>query len=117
MKKVILLIILLVTVSTTFGQKIKTQQKKINHFVEAATKEYDLNKDQVKELVEFRTEMVQSYLDLNKAVKEGLSKENRKVKSQEISKTFNTKFIKLVGKSYKEIAPFLAKMREELKNI
>ena len=54
---------------------------------------------------------------LNKAVKEGLSDDEKKAKNQEISKSFNAKLTKLVGKSYKEIEPFLNKMREELKSV
>lgn len=116
MKK-LLVFVLFLTVSVTFGQNIKTQQKKIEYFVEAATKEFNLSADQTKELLVFRTEMAQSYLDLNKAVKEGLSDDEKKAKNQEISKSFNAKLTKLVGKSYKEIEPFLNKMREELKSV
>ena len=45
------------------------------------------------------------------------SLDEKKAKNQEISKAFNAKLTKLVGKSYKEIEPFLNKMREELKSV
>ena len=117
MKRIILTLVVLLTVTVTFGQN-KWQQKQIKHFVDAAQTEYKLDDAQAKELTEFRTEMVVAYSALQKKVKAGdITKEEKKEKGKEISKTFNNKLIKLTGKSYKELVPFMKKMREELKNL
>ncbi|MCL7752628.1 hypothetical protein [Polaribacter sp. Z022] len=117
MKKIFLTLLLVVAFTTTYGQN-KWQEKQINHFVKAAQTEYNLNDDQVKELTKFRTEMVLSYSSLQKKVKSGeITGDQRKQKGKEISKTFNRKFIKLTGKSYKDLAPFMNKLRKEIKNL
>jgi molecular chaperone DnaK (HSP70) len=115
MKRIILGLLFLFTVSVTFGQN-KWQQKQINYFVEEATKEYNLNEDQVKELHEARVEMVTAYSDTQKQSKDGtLSDEDRKEKGKEIAQNFQKTLTKITGKSYKEFSPFLQRMREELK--
>ena len=48
MKQIIIALVLIGSITTAFGQN-KWQQKQINYFVEAATKEYNLNEGQVKE--------------------------------------------------------------------
>ncbi|WP_298363610.1 hypothetical protein [uncultured Lutibacter sp.] len=117
MKRIILTLVFLVTVTVTFGQN-KWQQKQIKHFVEAAQTEFQLSEAQGAELTNFRTEMVLAYSDLQKKSKAGeITKEEKKLKGKEISKIFNKKFIKLTGKSYEDLAPFMDKMRQELKTL
>ncbi|WP_303317290.1 hypothetical protein Q4Q34_01585 [Flavivirga abyssicola] len=117
MKKIILLLLVVSFSATTYGQS-KWHEKQNDYFVEQAGKEFGLKKDQKEELKEKRMEMVMSFVNSNKAVKNGeLTKEQRKEKTREASKNFNSYFAELVGKPYAEIAPFLKKMREEIKNL
>ena len=107
MKRIILTLIVVLTVSVTFGQN-KWQQEKINYFVEAAVKEYNLNEDQKAELIDFRTKMVMDYSNAQKAKKAGeATQEETKVKYKSYGNAFHNSFIKLTGKSYKELKPFL----------
>ena len=79
MKRIILTLVFLVTVTVTFGQN-KWQQKQIKHFVEAAQTEFQLSEAQGAELTNFRTEMVLAYSDLQKKSKAGeITKEEKKV--------------------------------------
>lgn len=116
MKKLAFVFLLFLTVTATFGQN-KWQQNQINHFVDAAVKEYSLNEDQKKELSEIRTTVVMAYHNSNQQVKDGAITEDEK---KEITKTasnvFNKAFIQMTGKSYKELEPFFQRMQKELKN-
>jgi hypothetical protein len=115
MKKIILTIVLLVTVSVSFGQ-VKWQQDKIDQFVDAAVKEYKLDDSQKETLNTSRTTMFMGYLDLQKKRKSGeLSQEEGKSISKKLASDFHNALIKLTGKSYKELKPFLQRMRKELK--
>ncbi|WP_111706178.1 hypothetical protein [Lutibacter citreus] len=117
MKRIILTLVLLVTVTVTFGQN-KWQQKQINHFVNATKTEFNLDDAQTKDLTSFRTAMVLDYFSLQKKAKANeITKDEKKAQSKEISTTFHNKLIKLTGKPYKELVPFMNKMREELKNL
>lgn len=117
MKQIILTLVVLFTVTVSFGQN-KWQQKQINHFVDAAQTEFNLDDAQVKELTSFRTDMVLDYSALQKKVKAGeITEDEKKAQGKEISKTFNKKLIKLTGKSYQELAPFMDRLRKEIKNL
>lgn len=117
MKKILLVLLVLMVTQTTIGQN-KWQQKQINYFVEEATKEYDLNKSQVKDLKKARLEMVTGYSNLSKISKEGkISDEEKKEKGKVIGQDFQKKMIEITGKTYKEITPFFKRMRIELKNL
>jgi predicted negative regulator of RcsB-dependent stress response len=117
MKKIILTLLVVMSFTFTYGQG-KWQEKQNDYFVEAAAKEYDLSDDQKVELKETRLEMVKSFMDSNQKSKSGeITKDEMKASNREASKTFNSAFAKLTGKPYKELAPFLKKMREELKNL
>lgn len=117
MKRILLTLLVVLSFSFTYGQG-KWQEKQNNHFVEATAKEYNLNDDQKEELRETRMEMVKSFMDSNKKSKSGkITNDEKKELNREASKTFNSAFSKLVGKPYKEVAPFLKRMREELKEL
>lgn len=117
MKKIILLLLTVVSFSTVYGQS-KWHEKQNNYFVEQAAKEYNLSDDQKVELKKNRMEMVTAFISTNSALKSGeITKEERKEKTSEASKIFNSYFSQLVGKPYAEVAPFLKRMREELKNL
>ncbi|WP_339882631.1 hypothetical protein [Polaribacter vadi] len=117
MKKIVLTLLLVVAFSTTYGQN-KYQERQNKYFVEAAAKEFNLNKDQQKELAEVRTTMVLAYGESNSAMKEGtITKEEMQEKNKEASRNFNNAVIKMTGKTYKELAPFFKRMRDELKNV
>lgn len=117
MKKIILTLLLVVAFSTSYGQN-KYQERQNKYFVEAAAKEFSLSEKQQEKLAEIRTEMVLSYGETQKMLKAGdITKEEKQAKNREASKAFNNAVIKLTGKNYKELAPFFARMRKELKEV
>lgn len=117
MKKLIL-VLLMVTSFAGVNAQNKTQEKKINYFVDAAVTEFQLNKDQQKELLAARIAYIDNFMAIMKDAKDGaISDEEKKTKNNELSQSFNQKLIKITGKTMNEIQPFLTRMREELKNI
>lgn len=60
MKQIILTIVVFFTVAVSFGQD-KYQMKKVNYFVEAAQKEYSLDKTQRKDLLDARIAYFKEY--------------------------------------------------------
>ncbi|TGV01885.1 hypothetical protein [Flavivirga rizhaonensis] len=118
MKKIVLILLVVVSFSTTTYGQSKWHEKQNNYFVEQAGKEFGLKNDQKKELKEKRMEMIMSFVNSNKALKNGeLTKEQQKEKRREASKKFNSYFSQLVGKPYAEVEPFLKRMRDEIKNL
>ncbi len=116
MKK-ILLIMLFLTVSMSFGQD-KYQMKKINYFVDAAQKEYNLDKTKTKELLDARTAYFNDYQKVMAAAKSGeISDDEKKTQSNEINNKFNKYFGELTGKSGNELKPFFDRVREEMKSL
>ena len=65
MKKILLVLFMVASFSGVHAQN-KTQQKKINYFVEAAVKEFNLNKDQQKELLDARSAYIDKYMAIMK---------------------------------------------------
>ncbi len=117
MKKIILTLFLAITFTATYSQS-KHQERQTKYFVEAAAKEYSLNKAQQDELKDLRTDMVVAYGNATEQEKSGsITAEEKRVKTQEASKIFNNGLIKLIGKPYDELSPFLTRMREELKKV
>ena len=117
MKKIILTLVLVVAFTASYGQN-KYQQRQNDYFVEAAAKEFKLNDSQQKDLKEIRTKMVIAYGESQKSFKAGdITKEEKQAKNRESSKVFNNAAIKLIGKNYKELAPFFKRMRKELKEV
>lgn len=117
MKKIILTLVLVVAFTTTYGQN-KYQERQSKYFVEAAAKEFNLNDNQQESLKEYRTTMVLAYGKSQKNFKAGaITKVELKSSNRETSKVFHNKVIKMTGKTYKELAPFLKRMREELKKV
>ncbi|WP_405293601.1 hypothetical protein [Algibacter sp. Ld11] len=115
MKKILLVLVLVMTVSATFGQN-KWHVGQNDKFVAAATTEYNLDEDQQETLRESRMDMVKTYISSNKDFKDGkITKEEKNEITGNSSKAFNSTMVKLTGKSYKELKPFLDKMREALK--
>lgn len=115
MKKIVLTLLLVVSFATTYGQsKWHKQQNEI--FVEAAAKEYGLDDAQQKDLSEVRLTMMKAYMDSNKAAQAGdITKEEKQAKNREASSVFHTELSEITGKPYKEMEPWLTKMREEMK--
>lgn len=117
MKKIILTLLLAITFTATYSQS-KHQERQNKYFVEAATKEYNLNKLQQDELKVIRTAMVVAYGEATEQEKSGdITSADKISKTQEASKNFNNALIKLTGKPYDELEPFLTKMRAELKQV
>lgn len=115
MKKLALVFVLFLTVTVAFGQN-KWQQQQINQFVDAAAKEFNFSADQKQELLTLRTNLIKNYSEVN--IQEGqgqISTEDKQEKFKEFNKEFQAGLIKLTGKTYKELEPFLSRMREELK--
>jgi hypothetical protein len=117
MKKTFLVLTIMLTATVTFGQN-KWQEKQINHFVEVTAKEYGLDAAKKAELLEARKSLVLGYNELNQKDKAGeITKEEKQELTKEGNRNFHMAITKLTGKSYKELEPFLEKMREELKNL
>ena len=117
MKHFILALVLVGSISTAFGQN-KWQQKQINHFVDSAVKEYSLSDDQKKDLTEARITVIMSYINSAEKVKNGeMTADEKKETTQKASNDFNSFLIKMTGKTYQELKPFLDRMQEEIKNL
>lgn len=117
MKKTFLTFAIALVFTATYGQN-KWQQKLNKYFVEAAAKEYNLDETQQEKLTGYRTVMVLAFAESSKQAKEGkITTEEKKEKNKEASKVFNNAIIKLTGKNYKELSPFLERMRQELKKL
>ena len=117
MKKLIIALLLFATVTTSFAQG-KFHERQNTAYIEAAAKEFDLDEKQQVELSDFRMEMVKAYITSNKAFKaEEITKEEKKKLTKEASKVYHNKLSELTGKAYKEMQPWLKKMREELKKV
>ncbi|WPR71362.1 hypothetical protein SLW70_15720 [Flavobacterium sp. NG2] len=116
MKKIIVAFLMMVSVGA-FAQN-KTQEKKIKYFVEAATKEFNLDAKQSNELLDARNNYITGYMDVMAQVKSGeVSQEDKQNKLNEVNKKFNDVFSKITGKPLSELQPFFSRMREELQNI
>ncbi|WP_139957392.1 Zn-dependent oligopeptidase [Flavicella sediminum] len=117
MKRIFLTIALIFTFATSFGQNAY-QQRQTKYFVEAAATEFGLDEAQKTELTELRYEMVAGYAEASKNKKSGaITPEEFKEDTKEISKTFNNGLIKITGKKYPELSPFMARLRKELKTV
>ncbi|QHI39225.1 hypothetical protein IMCC3317_46300 [Kordia antarctica] len=117
MKKILITLVLIMAFVSTYGQnKYHERQNKV--YIEAAAAEYSLDDKQQAELSEARMEMVAVYVSSNKAFKnDEISKEKKQELTREASKLYHNKMSKITGKSYKDMKPFLEKMREELKKV
>ena len=117
MKKLIIALLLFATVATSYGQN-KYHERQNEAYIEAAAKEFDLDKKQQKELSEIRMEMVTAYITSNKAFKaDEITEEEKKELTKAASKEYHNKLAKLTGKTYKDMKPWLAEMREEHKKV
>lgn len=117
MKKIILTLVLLVAFTATYGQQ-KWQMKKINYFVDAAAKEFNLDKKAKAKLLKVRTAYFMDYMKTMKAAKaEGLEKSERQKKLNAVNQEFNKNLREISGKTGQEIQPFLKRMRTELKDV
>ena len=117
MKQIVLTLLLFVAFTTSYAQG-PYHERQNAHYVEAAAKEFDLDKKQQKELSEIRMEMVTTYITSNKSYKGGdISEEEKKELTKAASQTFHKKLSDLTGKPFKEMQPWLAKMRDELKTV
>lgn len=117
MKKIILTLLLVVAFTATYGQQ-KWQMKKINYFVDAAAKEFKLDKNAKEKLLKVRTAYFMDYIKTNKQAKiDGLSKDEKRKKLNAVNQNFNKKLREISGKNGSEIQPFLKRMRDELKDV
>lgn len=116
MKRIILVLTILMTVTATFAQD-KWQQKQINYFVDSAVKEYKLSENQQKDLMAARITVVMTYVNSAEKVKNGeMTADEKKEVASQASKDFNIAMTKMTGKSYAELQPFFQRMQEEMKN-
>ena len=117
MKKIILTLLLVVAFTATYGQQ-KWQMKKINYFVDAAAKEFNLDKKAKAKLLEVRTSYFMDYMKtMKKAKADGLEKDERRKKLTAVNQEFNKNLREISGKNGREIQPFLKRMRQELKDL
>lgn len=117
MKKIALLLLLLVSFSSVKAQN-KTQEKKINYFVEAAATTFSLDASKTKELLDARNVYVSKFMAINKAGNAGtLSVADKKAKLNEVNNDFNAAFYSITGKTAAESKPFFDRMRNELKGV
>ncbi|WP_299556472.1 hypothetical protein [Seonamhaeicola sp.] len=115
MKRIILGVLFLFTALVTFGQN-QWQQKKIDYFVEAAAKEFKLDKKRTKTLSKVRTTYFLEYMEIVKKAKSGaITEEEKKTQINAHNQKFNADLKEVTGSD--NIQPFLARMREELKNV
>jgi len=116
MKRLVLTMVIAMMVILGFAQK--WQENKINYFVNAATKEFSLSKDQKATLLKARTAYINASMETNKQLKSGeITQDQKKEKTQSLNQEFNQKLMDLTGKTRNELAPFLDRMREELQNV
>ncbi|WP_066219006.1 hypothetical protein [Formosa haliotis] len=117
MKKILLLLLVLVSFSTMYGQN-KSQQKKIDYFVNAADKEFNLNESQHKALLDARNAYITDYMGVMKDFKSGsITAEEKKSKLNDVNTNFNTTFSQIAGKTPKELQDFSKRMQVELKKV
>ncbi len=117
MKKILITLLLFVTFTVVYGQN-KYQERQNNHYVEAAAKEFNLDKKQQVELSEIRMEMVSAYISSNKSFKAGdITQDEKKGITKEASKVFHNKLSEITGKTYAEMKDWLVEMRKELKTV
>lgn len=117
MKQIILTLLVFFTVVISFGQD-KYQMKKINYFVDAAQKEFSLDKTKTKELLDARTAYFNDYQKVMAAAKSGeISDDEKKTQSNEVNNKFNKYFGELTGKSWNDLKPFFDRVREEMKSL
>ena len=116
MKQIIFLLAMVTMGTIAFGQTLN--EKRATYFTDAATKEFSLNKEQQKELLESRKAYLSTLASLNEQEKNGeLNEEDKKKKTNETNQDFKKMMIKLTGKTAAELDPFYTRMRDELKNV
>lgn len=117
MKQIILTLLVLLTVTITYGQN-KYQLKKINYFVDEAVKEFSLDKDQAKDLLDARKTYFNDYQEIFQAAKEGnITQEEKKEQINGVNQKFNKYFGELTGKNWNELKPFFDKIRLAMENM
>lgn len=117
MKKIIFTLVLFLSISAMYSQG-KYHYRQNAYYIEAAAKEFSLDKKQQEELSEVRMEMVKAYMSSNKAFKDDeITKEEKKARNRKASQTYHKAMSKITGKSYKEMKAWLANMRKELKTV
>lgn len=115
MKKIVLAALFMLTATVTFGQN-KWQQKKIDYFVEAAAKEFKLDKKQTNKLLKVRTTYFLEYMEIVKKAKSGvITPEEKKSQINAHNQKFNANLKAITGTD--NVQPFLVRMRDELKNV
>ena len=116
MKKFALLFTMIFFSSIMFGQSLK--EKRIQYFVDAASKEYSLSKEQTKELLALRTVLIKDLSSILQKVKKGeVSKDDQKSLEKAPNKAFKNSFEKITGKTNAELQPFYIRMTEEIPNL
>ncbi|MCW2119011.1 hypothetical protein [Flavobacterium sp. 7A] len=117
MKQITITLLVFFTMSMAFAQD-KYQMKKINYFVDAAQKEFNLNKNQTKELLDNRTAYFNDYQKVFSAAKNGeISQSEKKTQVNEVNNKFNKYFNELTGKTWDELKQFNDRVREEMKEL
>lgn len=116
MKKIVLFITMIAFSSIVFGQNLK--EKKINYFVDSATKEFSLTKEQSKQLKDARVALLDQMGTVAQEAKEGkITDEEKTEKLKEPNRVFRAEFEKITGKTNKDLQPFYKRMSEEIPNV
>lgn len=115
MKKITLIIAMLAFTLTGMAQKTsdynegRFERSKV--YAEVAAQEFDLTKEQQKELYEKKVQhYADSYEATQKFKKGEITKEEKKIPNQKFGRYFN----QLTGKNYQELKPFYEKVKKEL---
>ena len=115
MKKVILIIAMLTFSISSFAQASSTYNEgrfeRSKVFTEVAAQEFELTKEQQKELYEKKVQHYAGQYEANQKFNNGeITKEEKKIPNQKFGRYFN----KLTGKNYQELKPFYEKVKKEL---
>ena len=115
MKKIALIIAFLAfTISSVAQKKNSYHEGRFNRakvYTEVATKEFNLTKEQQKELYEKKVQHYEAQYEATQKFNKGeITKEEKKNANKKFGKYFNA----LTGKNYKQLKPFYDKVNKEL---
>ena len=117
MKKTALIIAMLTFTISSIAQTSKWNESRFERsevYAEIAAKEFNLTKEQQKELYEKKAKQYEESYEAKQKFKRGeITEEEKKIPNKKFSAYFN----KLTGKNYKELKPFYDKVHKEISKI
>ena len=104
-------LITLTSIAQTTSEYNEGRFERSKVYAEVAAQEFDLTKEQQKELYEKKVQHYADSYEANQKFNKGeITKEEKKIPNQKFGKYFN----KLTGKNYQELKPFYEKVKIEL---